>query len=233
MNTSDHLSQLDVLARLCAQPVLRAHWPEGGAALCLEAALVAREGETARGTVQREFDVVRARLAILATPVVAVLGQLNAGKSSVVASFLNPAARRRVPRGEEEAQGTHRFVYWVPSSCLADPAKKAAFFELLEAAHGPEHEFLADDPTTAAAQYRAGRDDLAKLRTPLVAEDPTLDDLGAVLLDCPDIQTADTGRDTSSTHRLEMLVQAARICSALLVLPAFASAYRKRRFFSC
>src|SRR5262245_22197468 len=102
MNTSDHLSQLDALAQRCAEPVLRATWPEGGAALTLEAALVAHEGEAARGALQAEFDVVRARLAILATPIVAVLGQLNAGKSSVVASFLSPAARRRVPRGEEE-----------------------------------------------------------------------------------------------------------------------------------
>src|SRR5687768_12843828 len=47
-------------------------------------------------------------------PIVAVLGELNAGKSSVVATFLGPEGRRRLPRGEEDAAGTHRFVYWVP-----------------------------------------------------------------------------------------------------------------------
>src|SRR6186997_75262 len=53
-------------------------------------------------------------------PIIAVLGELNAGKSSVVATFLGPEGRRRLPRGEEDAAGTHRFVYWVPQRWLDD-----------------------------------------------------------------------------------------------------------------
>lgn len=191
-------------------------------------------------------DLAEARAAaavgerLLRSPILAVLGQLNAGKSSLVARFLDPANRARLPRGVGAATGTHRFVYWVPQGWLDDPPRLAALEELLAAAHGPGLERLAPDPARAAAQYAAGRDDPARLRLPLLAGDRALDRLGFALLDCPDIQTRDqpgratvdspeagdaageaadgVGPSDPANQRLDFLASAARICSALVVV---------------
>lgn len=158
---------------------------------------------------------------MLQCPIIAALGELNAGKSSVVGSFLSPAGRKRIPRGLDEAQGTHRFVYWVPSKWLSDESLKASFFELLSAVHGNQREYLSQDPSEASAQYRSGRDDAERIQMPLIADDPALDDLGAAFLDCPDVQTKDRNgspENVLDNPRLEFLSQAARICSAFLLI---------------
>lgn len=52
-------------------------------------------------------------------PIVAVLGMLNAGKSSLVATYLNADGNsgvRRVLIGSANTEGTHRFVLWLPES---------------------------------------------------------------------------------------------------------------------
>ncbi len=53
-------------------------------------------------------------------PILAVAGKLNAGKTSLVASFLSPTGRARALRGEANHQGTHRFALWLPERWRAD-----------------------------------------------------------------------------------------------------------------
>jgi hypothetical protein len=153
-------------------------------------------------------------------PVIAVLGELNAGKSSVVASFLSETGRRRVPRGVAHAQGTHRFVYWVPSRWLDDPASRSAFLALLRVAHGERLEHLVDDPDAAAQQYRSGRERPELLAIPLVAGDAALDARGAAFVDCPDVQTRDKPSALSPdiNPRLDFLARTQRLCSAFLLV---------------
>lgn len=155
-------------------------------------------------------------------PIIAVLGELNAGKSSVVAAFLSSEGRRRLPRGEGEASGTHRFVYWVPQQWLADEGRKTALVDWLIVAHGPSHEELSHDPATSAVQYRSGREHPERIGVPLVAGDTALDELGAALLDCPDVQTrdfSDANRTAAeNSARMQFVVSAARLCAAFCVI---------------
>lgn len=164
----------------------------------------------------------RASLELPACPIIAVLGELNAGKSSIVSAFLSRDGRRRLPRGEGEASGTHRFVYWVPAGWLTDDVKKSALLQLLAAAHGPGHEELSYDADEAAAQYRSGRDHPELLQVPLVAGDAALDALGAAFLDCPDVQTRESATKSNvspdDNARLQFVGLAARLCSAFWVV---------------
>lgn len=155
-------------------------------------------------------------------PILAVTGQLNSGKSSVVATFLSDKGKRRLPRGTSSKQGTHRFIYWVPQSWLDDTTFKKQLLELIAVAHHGSIEFLSEDPEKAYEQYRSGRDNLQTLNIPLIAGDPALEELGCGLLDCPDIQTQDDiephGEPISDNPRLDFLVAASRVCSAFLVV---------------
>ena len=54
-------------------------------------------------------------------PVVAITGLLNAGKSSLLATYLSEAGRARVLRGVGNQQGTHRFVIWMPQVWWSNP----------------------------------------------------------------------------------------------------------------
>ena len=47
-------------------------------------------------------------------PILAVTGLLNAGKSSLLSTYLSPENRARVLTGLNNASGTHRFVLWLP-----------------------------------------------------------------------------------------------------------------------
>lgn len=208
------------LERLDRQHVLSNIRPNAGAGLTLGEAL--REaGESGRvDDFRTAIQNAKAHLNIEEKPIIAVLGGLNAGKSSVVASFLSAAGRRRVPRGVQARCGTHRFVYWVPSSWMRDEGVKQALIDLISRAHGGQSEFLSDDPSRAAEQYRSGRDHLDLIKTPLLADDPALDGEKAVLLDCLDIQTRDDGSESTveTNRRLEFVVRAARLCSAFLLV---------------
>lgn len=219
MSNPDYPSLLNKLDHLLTNPVVQVRWPQELSLRLDDALATLCDGNDAE-ELARHVATTQAQVAMLTHPVIAVLGQLNAGKSSVVSTFLSSAARPRVPRGVDDNKGTHRFVYWVPDSWLADSAKKEAFFTLLDAVHGHQCEFLREDPKEAEEQYRSGRGNLEKLKIPLIASDPGLDAIGAALLDCPDIQTYDgTGTPAAvENHRLEMLVQAAQICSAFLVV---------------
>ena len=199
--------------------VIDSLWPDDGKSLTLFRALESAGHKSLATELGRAAQSLVAAQSMLGQPIIAVTGQLNAGKSSVVASFLSAAGRARVPRGESSSTGTHRFVYWVPSTWLDDPTKKRTLLDLLETAHSGGVEFLDEDPTHAAQQYASGRDHLDQLAIPIVAADPALDDIGVALLDCPDIQTHDAdGAEQSANPRLEFLAAAARVCSAFLVV---------------
>ena len=198
-------------------------WPDDGTALDLSQALeAAQRGEisTDIAAIQRSLDTAKK---LSQHPILAVTGQLNSGKSSVVASFLSPSGRARVPRGTSSSNGTHRFVYWVPQRWLDDSSYRELLLDLIATAHANGVEFLDKDPEKAAEQYRSGRDHLETLSIPLIAGDTLLDDLGTGLLDCPDIQTHDNNDDLPSliaaeNPRLDFLSAASRVCSAFLVV---------------
>ncbi len=198
-------------------------WPADGSALDLSQALEsANRGEISENLTAIQRSLETAKL-LSQHPILAVTGQLNSGKSSVVASFLSPAGRERVPRGSSSATGTHRFVYWVPQSWMDDLSFRELLLDLIATAHPDGIEFLNDDPVIAAEQYRSGRDKLETLAIPLIAGDPFLDKLGAGLLDCPDIQTHDYATEheevtADENPRLDFLSNAARVCSAFLVV---------------
>ncbi len=145
-----------------------------------------------------------------ACPIVAVLGMLNAGKSSLVATFLgspnephypSPSDQRsRVLIGSGNQQGTHRFVVWLPESWKSNLGFWSFVENQLLSVFGGEFEWLSEDAAQAAHQYNdlaprplSDADGKITLRSPinipLVATDPNLDRLGIALMDCPDIQT--------------------------------------------
>jgi hypothetical protein len=222
MTMNEIQARFDRVESLRNTPVLTPAWPPEGEPLTLEAALEAANQAERAEAFGKVLHAARALLSMSQYPIMAVLGGLNAGKSSVVASFLSSSGRQRVPRGQADKQGTHRFVYWVPESWLKEEAIRNAFFELLTAVHGPEREYPSDDPLKAEGQYGSGRNDLAVLKIPLIATDTNLDALQTALLDCPDVQTHDRDAPASASRldnpRLDFLMDSSRICSAFLVV---------------
>ncbi|MEQ1826977.1 MAG: hypothetical protein ABL921_13565 [Pirellula sp.] len=180
------------------------------------------------------------------TPIISVLGLLNAGKSSLVATFLSEANRQRVLVGSSNSQGTHRFILWVPEEWNRHPKIWEFILTRLRSVFGCDSELLSNDPLEAAAQYN---DTLAReftttdgqvqyrptIQIPLIATDHELNRWGLAIMDCPDVQTgllpqSDTGASDALFHertqwiadsRLQVLAQASQLCSAfLIVLPA-------------
>ena len=183
-----------------------------------------------------------------AAPIVAVLGLLNAGKSSLVSTYLSDDNRRRILVGAGNSQGTHRFVLWLPESWRNEPALWQSILERLKSVFGCDSEPLSLNSDQAIAQYNdttprpwtdpAGIGRLREtIEIPLVATDPQLDRWGVALMDCPDVQTGflpnrmfPTGGNSPLFHeqsqsiadaRLNVLANAAPLCSAfVVVLPA-------------
>jgi len=218
---ADARGAIRVVLDAAAQPFLQADDETDSQGLNFAAALERFVGPARRRQWDAVCGTVSAALELEPHPIIAVLGELNSGKSSVVATFLSSAGRQRLPRGEEDASGTHRFVYWVPARWLDDSRTKEALLRLLAAAHGPDYEELSTDPHQAADQYRSGRDNPERLRVPLVAGDAALDELGAAFLDCPDVQTNDRNAAPSgpdSNPRLQFVAAAARLCSAFCIV---------------
>ena len=165
--------------------------------------------------------------------ILGVMGQLNAGKSTVVASFLSPEGRARVPRGVASAKGTHRFVYWVPQSWLDDSQMEKLLVDLLQSVHqGVPVEYLPQDPEEAEEAYRQGETSPKAFFTPLIAGDKGLDELGLAVLDCPDVVTPPMGTawQKEKRQRWDFVVQASRLCSTILLV-AEQSKLRERQLF--
>jgi hypothetical protein len=182
-------------------------------------------------------------------PVVAITGLLNAGKSSLLATYLSETGRSRVLRGVGNLQGTHRFVIWLPKLWWSDPELLNSMITLLSQIFGHPPEQLCDDPSEAQEQYngkvfsnslttaapRQGvqTDDQSAdpMSIPLIACDAALDELKLGLVDCPDIQTGFTSATLSSevfgsalaASRREHLGKIGRLCSAFIVVSKMSS----------
>ncbi len=134
------------------------------------------------------------------TPIVSVLGLLNAGKSSLVASFLSQENRRRVLVGSANSEGTHRFVLWVPEEWQTQPDVWTFIQQRLRHLFGWEPEMLSADPNQAAAQYNdtsvrqltqpdGSIKSCSTIEIPLLGTDSNLNRWGLAIMDCPDVQT--------------------------------------------
>jgi hypothetical protein len=210
-------SDPEVLARLWARlgdadcAVIHEAWPRERDLSFLEA-LAEEAPEQARDlTLAHEFLKGLLRVAIIA-----VAGLLNAGKSSLVASFLSTSGRPRVLRGVGRGAGTHRFTLWCPAAWQANAGFREPLESLLQNVFGQPVESLSSVAEEAHAQQR----DRGRLGTPLLAFDPGLDGHRLCLLDCPDIQRAEPGDLERRRTRRQMLEAAASICSGVfIVLP--------------
>jgi hypothetical protein len=227
----------------------------------LESAPAPRENSTphADKSWRAEFEGLYQQLRTLDTtaqsPIVAITGLLNAGKSSLLAGFLSDAGRNRVLIGSANDQGTHRFVLWLPASWKKSSEAWNAAVQQLMAVFGCEPEPLSEDIPVAREQYN-GRSFLPNADSaastvdprsiPLIATDEKLDRLGIGLLDCPDIQTGmftndlinqpqyattDTFAERSmkvAQQRAGMLIKASHLCSAFLAVVASNSLHEEK-----
>lgn len=87
------------------------------------------------------------------SPLIAVSGLLNSGKSSLIASFLSPGNRKRVLVGMSNQQGTHRFVIWLPATWQQQTIVWQRWLKQLKQIFGHAPEWLSRDPQIAYAQY--------------------------------------------------------------------------------
>jgi hypothetical protein len=150
-------------------------------------------------------------------PILAIGGLLNAGKTSLVASFLSQAGRKRLLIGEANAEGTHRFVLWLPPRWRNDATIWAGVMAQLESVFECLPEELSDDPLAAFRQYNAAdskRSVVESFQIPLVAVDPALDRWNLGIMDCPDIQTglpeASQAPNSNSRQAVEAIEATAR-----------------------
>ncbi|MDE0863848.1 MAG: hypothetical protein OSA98_08670 [Rubripirellula sp.] len=153
-------------------------------------------------------------------PTVAVAGMLNSGKTSLVATFLSEEGQARTLRGTNNAQGTHRFVLWLPKAWQSDTELWALLMGRIGDALGKPPEMLSLNLKQAHQQYNntIGQEDA--LSIPLIATDSALDSVGIGLLDCPDIVSDEAFGLGSPKARRELLGRAATLCSAFLVVTA-------------
>ncbi|AMV31895.1 hypothetical protein VN12_07225 [Pirellula sp. SH-Sr6A] len=112
----------------------------------------------ARGIVDVDslsLRIADARLCVDApdAPILAVMGLLNAGKSSLVGSCLSEEGRRRILIGSGNREGTHRFILWLPSQWKANGVVWQFVQSRLLGAFSAGFEFLSDDPDRASEQY--------------------------------------------------------------------------------
>jgi hypothetical protein len=149
-------------------------------------------------------------------PLFAVTGLKNAGKSSLVKTFLSDEGRARTPTGIESDFATRRYVFWLPES-LRSSGKSGNFESMLTDVFGNEPECLSSDPEIANQQYR---EDLGfkGMRCPLIAYDSNLDGWNTGIVDCPDIETGDGKDNEKLSSAKEMLEKVSRLCAAFLIL---------------
>lgn len=177
-------------------------------------------------------------------PIVGITGILNAGKSSLLATYLSPENRGRVLRGVSNQAGTHRFVLWLPDRWNVDADLRKTVIEFITQIFGHAPEMLAESIEDAELQYN-GRllfspdpaESVDPISVPLLAFDPALNNLQLGLMDCPDIQTGqatefqasnNTGQVQSADSPLASIQSAAarqrwlaklsQLCSAFIVV---------------
>ncbi len=178
-------------------------------------------------------------------PVVAITGLLNAGKSTLLATYLSEAGRARVLRGVGNQQGTHRFVIWMPQVWWSNPELLSTLISFLTNVFGHAPEQLSDDIEIAQQQYngqvfsnslmanvelKSSLEAIDPISVPLIASDVGLDKLKLGLVDCPDIQTGFLDNPTSQLRggelaesRRSQLGKIGRLCSAFLIVSKLSS----------
>ncbi|GIW89840.1 MAG: hypothetical protein KatS3mg109_0272 [Pirellulaceae bacterium] len=236
--TGSHIEDLIELGHnfnsLRDRPVLRRVDPPHGS-LTLEDLLNDEELRKPAHELADAFQILKLRHALADCPIIGVVGELNAGKSSVVAAFLSKEGQARIPRGYEDRYGTHRFVYWVPHSWRKIEEIWREFRETLVRAHGSDDfEELPESPDEAAQMYASGENDPELFAKPIIAFDEGLERLGLALLDCPDFQTEESKKwKGKGKTRLDFLKEASRLCSAILFVcePAHGRDGRIRKAF--
>lgn len=211
--------------------ILRQTWPE-------TRELSVRQGAEKLGCRPLLDQVRDLRQGVLAldravAPIVGVMGQLNAGKSSLVRGMLSAEGADRVLCGLDSDQGTHRFVFWLPGSWQRDPVILEALETELERVFGASRELLDQEPARALRQYNGDGAISASFGIPLVGFDPNLDALGFGLLDCPDFQRPHPdvpGTDTSRVRRA-FVRKAAGLMSAVVVIASRSGVAEQRMDF--
>jgi hypothetical protein len=208
----------DYCEKLATGKVLETVWPDDteNGCLNLKEALEKLEQKNDTDSWDRQITICRESSKLAKIPIVAVLGELNGGKSSAVASLLDKKDQDFVLIGGEDEKGTHRFVYWLPASWEKGDAWDE-FVTLAKTAHKNEIPERLDqkDPIKAAKQQNAGWKNPEKIKIPLVGFSKKLDELKLGLLDCPDFQT---GERKERDARLDMVKDAAEVSSAFLVV---------------
>lgn len=189
-------------------PVLEQTWPDAETLSALEA--LRRLDGTQAERLERDAEFVRhfARL-----PIVAVAGLKNAGKSTLISSFLTPENRERIPRGLEIKQGTQRFTLWLPARWEREAGLLQRLKSRLAGVFGHAAEALAADPVEAIRQQTQSDG----MDRPLLAFDTALDDPGIALVDCPDIETV-LGETPEANTRLRMLALTRDFCAGAIVV---------------
>lgn len=158
-------------------------------------------------------------------PIMAITGLLNAGKSSLLASYLSPQNRHRILTGLSNDSGTHRFVLWLPKVWWDDGELLNTLISFISSVFGHPPEHLSEDPEVAALQYNGKirpeellqkkntsnesdgastvednsvtrSNQIDPMDVPLIAYDESLNELKLGLVDCPDIQTGFLGART-------------------------------------
>ena len=183
--------------------------PPRGRVLSISESLVKTGNGALSGEIERLVAIHGVAQKLSRCPIISIMGQMNGGKSSVLSSFLSPDGASRVPVGNGDLQGTHRFVYWLPSAWRAD-GRAGQIIELITEGHGRPPQELSRDPGESHRQYNSGLDNRELLLTPLVAFDDRLGDYA--FLDCPDFQSYESAHE----DRLRFVVQSASLCSAFL-----------------
>ena len=124
-------------------------------------------------------------------PILAITGLLNAGKSSLLATYLTPENRHRVLRGLGNQSGTHRFVLWLPEAWWNDAELLNTLIGFLSSLFGHPPEHLSNDPDIAALQYNGRIVHTAIMRAPSEqnasqpASTPQTDSTGASIKSAP------------------------------------------------
>ncbi|MDG4594906.1 MAG: hypothetical protein P9F75_04305 [Candidatus Contendobacter sp.] len=163
--------------------------------------------------IENDYKLLELADKINNTPIVMITGMLNAGKSSVTASFLSQDGQQRIPRGIGRDQGTHRFVLWMPEDWQPQVNNICQIIEALFTGS----QLLSKEDVEAKKEYNATDTENNLLSIPLLAFDSQLNDIA--ILDCPDAQRkhlGPSGEYDPKTIREEFLLKAVKMCWAIL-----------------
>lgn len=158
------------------------------------------------------------------TPVLAICGGKNAGKSTMTGHMIGEDAQKYVLRGEGFESGTQRFVLWCPLSWKTDHELSTALSELLKLTFaGDEFEELSGDVEKAHQQYAGAGESLLKRHVPLLAYSGTLDRHGYAVMDCPDIDSSHDphSKDKTAQVRRDLIKKAVAICSGFMMISEY------------